>query len=401
MKVLSVFGTRPEAIKMAPLLRVLGANRQVVSRVCVTGQHRGLLDQVLARFAIKPDHDLDVMTANQTHSQVASRVLARLEPVLHDERPDWVVVQGDTTSTLASALAASYAGLRIAHVEAGLRSFDVAQPFPEEHNRRLVTGLADLHFAPTSVARENLLREGVEPHRVVVTGNTGIDALYQTLEGLDPDGSDDADTPWGTLPPDRHVILATVHRHENLGAVFAGICHAFETLARSFADEICFVCPLHPRREVQVAARALLSGSANIRLIAPLDHRDLVRLLRRCDLVITDSGGLQEEAPALGKPVLVLRNVTERPEGVAAGSARLTGTRAPEIIREVACLLRDRERYAQMARPCHPYGDGRAAPRIVDALLGQRAGVGPLLNPAQTQLSARRHLDLGVARSSA
>jgi UDP-N-acetylglucosamine 2-epimerase (non-hydrolysing) len=203
------------------------------------------------------------------------------------------------------------------------------------------------------------------------------------------------------LPPDRTVVLATVHRHENLGSVFAGICHAFETLARDFADEVFFVCPLHPRREVQVAARALLSHCPNIRLIDPLDHLDLVRLLRRCDLVITDSGGLQEEAPALGKPVLVLRNVTERPEGVAAGSARLAGTQAPGIVREATRLLRDRELYARMARPCEPYGDGHAAPRIAEALLARCDGVRPHANPARTQHSAWRHLDLGAARTSA
>jgi UDP-N-acetylglucosamine 2-epimerase (non-hydrolysing) len=288
--------------------------------------------------------------------------------VLWEERPDWVLVQGDTTTTLAAAMAASYAGVRVAHVEAGLRSFDTRQPFPEEFNRRLVSGLADLHFAPTPVAESNLLREGVEPHRIVVTGNTGIDSLYATLAEIDRQ-ADGHDNPWEPLPDARRIILATVHRHENLGAVFVGICHALAGIATRFLHEVYFVCPLHPRREVQATAHALLDHCPNIRLIEPLGYLHLVRLLRRSDVVITDSGGLQEEAPALGKPVLVLRNVTERPEGVTAGSARLAGTRPKGIVREVTRLLQDRELYAQMARRSEPYGDGHAAQRIVSALL--------------------------------
>jgi UDP-N-acetylglucosamine 2-epimerase len=303
-------------------------------------------------------------------------VLARIEPVIREERPDWVLVQGDTTSTLAAALAASYAGTRLAHVEAGLRSFDIRQPFPEEHNRRLVSGLADLHFAPTEAARANLLREGVEPGRILVTGNTGIDALYQTLGEIDRAGNGHA-TPWDPLPTGPRVILATVHRHENLGPVFEEICHALCTIATRFHDEVYFVCPLHPRREVQSTAHALLGPCPNIRLLEPLGYLHLVALLRRCDIVLTDSGGLQEEAPPLGKPVLVLRNVTERPEGVNAGSARLAGTRAKGIIRETARVLQDRDLYARMARPSELYGDGHAAQRIVSALLEQAATTAP------------------------
>ena len=368
LKVLSVFGTRPEAIKMAPVIGALAGSDRIASRVCVTAQHRGLLDQVLEHFAIRPDHDLDLMTADQTSSQVAARVLLRLEPVLREERPDWVLVQGDTTTTLAAAMAASYAGVRIAHVEAGLRSFDTRQPFPEEFNRRLVSGLADLHFAPTPVAEANLLREGVEPQRIVVTGNTGIDALYATLAEIDRQ-ADRRENPWDPLPDARRIILATVHRHENLGAVFVGICHALAAVATRFLHEVYFVCPLHPRREVQSTAQALLGHCPNIRLIEPLGYLHMVGLLRRSDMVITDSGGLQEEAPALGKPVLVLRNVTERPEGVIAGSGRLVGTRPKGITREVTRLLQDRDLYAQMARRSEPYGDGHAAQRIVSALL--------------------------------
>ena len=377
LRVLSVFGTRPEAIKMAPVIKALSGNPRVVSRVCVTAQHRRLLDQVLAHFSIHPDHDLDVMTPDQTSAQVASRVLSRLEPVIREERPDWVLVQGDTTSTLAAALAASYGGTKLAHVEAGLRSFDIRQPFPEEHNRRLVSGLADLHFAPTEVARANLLREGIEPQRILVTGNTGIDALYQTLGELDRLDNGD-EKPWDPLPIGRRVILATVHRHENLGPVFEEICHALSTIATRFRDDVYFVCPLHPRREVQVTAHGLLGHCPNIRLLEPLGYLHLVGLLRNCDMVVTDSGGLQEEAPPLGKPVLVLRNVTERPEGLAAGSARLAGTRAKGIIREASRILQDRGLYAQMARPSEPYGDGHAAQRIVSALLEQPQNVQPI-----------------------
>lgn len=387
LRVLSVFGTRPEAIKMAPVIKALADDPGIVSRVCVTAQHRRLLDQVLAHFSIHPDHDLDVMTADQTSAQVASRVLSRLEPVIREERPDWVLVQGDTTSTLAAALAASYGGTRIAHVEAGLRSYDIRQPFPEEHNRRLVSGLADLHFAPTEVARANLLREGVEPHRIFVTGNTGIDALYQTLREIERHDNGDQ-KPWDPLPAGRRVILATVHRHENLGLVFEEICHALSAIATRFQDEVYFVCPLHPRREVQAKAHALLGACPNIRLLEPLGYLHLVALLRRCDMVVTDSGGLQEEAPPLGKPVLVLRNVTERPEGVAAGSARLAGTRAKVIIRETARILQDRDLYAQMAQRSEPYGDGRAARRIVAALLEQ---------PQQKAISAATSASHGTA----
>jgi UDP-N-acetylglucosamine 2-epimerase (non-hydrolysing) len=393
VKVLSVFGTRPEAIKMAPVIKALSAHERAVSRVCVTAQHRGLLDQVLAHFSIRPDHDLDVMTADQTSSQVAARVLSRLEPVLREERPDWVLVQGDTTTTLAAAMAASYAGVRVAHVEAGLRSFDTTQPFPEEFNRRLVSALADLHFAPTSVAEANLLREGVAPQRVVVTGNTGIDSLYATLAELDRQ-PDPRDSPWGPLPDARRIILATVHRHENLGAVFVGICHALAAVAARFLNEVYFVCPLHPRREVQATAHALLGRCPNIRLIEPLGYLHLVRLLRRSDVVITDSGGLQEEAPALGKPVLVLRNVTERPEGVTAGSARLAGTHPKGIVREITRVLQDRAAYAQMSRRSEPYGDGHAAQRIVCALLEEpvRAWVPSVLprRPGAAQAYAGR-----------
>jgi UDP-N-acetylglucosamine 2-epimerase (non-hydrolysing) len=369
LTVLSVFGTRPEAIKMAPVVKALAANRLVNSRVCVTAQHRGMLDQVLSHFSIRPDHDLDVMVDGQTSSSVASRVISRLEPVLEVERPDWVLVQGDTATTLAAALAASYGRIPIAHIEAGLRSFDRMQPFPEENNRRLVTTLADLHFAPTADAKANLLMERVPPERIFVTGNTGIDALYWTVERLMHE-KDHPGNPWGYVPSGSKVILATAHRRENLGPAFEEICRALYTIATRFIGEVYVVVPLHPRREVRATAHALLGGFPNVRLIEPLDYLAMVRLLLRSDFVITDSGGLQEEAPALGKPVLVLRNVTERPEGIEGGSARLVGTRKERIVAEATELIRNEETYSRMARRAEHYGDGRAAGRIVEALVG-------------------------------
>jgi UDP-N-acetylglucosamine 2-epimerase (non-hydrolysing) len=370
LTVLSVFGTRPEAIKMAPVVQTLSDNAFVKSRVCVTAQHRGMLDQVLAHFAIRPDHDLDVMIDGQTSSGVASRVISRLEPILEMERPDWVLVQGDTTTTLAAALAASYGGVKIAHIEAGLRSFDRKQPFPEENNRRLVTTLADLHFAPTADAKANLLMERVPTERIFVTGNTGIDALYWTVGRLMRE-KDPLENPWGYVPAGNKVILATAHRRENLGPAFEEICRALYIIATRFIGKVHIVVPLHPREEVRATAHALLGGFPNVRLIEPLDYLSMVRLLLRSDFVITDSGGLQEEGPALGKPVLVLRNVTERPEGIEGGSARLVGTRTERIVAEATELIRDQETYARMARRAEHYGDGRAAGRIVDALVGQ------------------------------
>lgn len=369
LTVLSVFGTRPEAIKMAPVVQALDDNELVKSRVCVTAQHRDMLDQVLAHFSIRPDHDLNVMVEGQTSSLVASRVLTRLEPVLEAERPDWVLVQGDTTTTLAAALAASHAGVKVGHIEAGLRSFDRRQPFPEENNRRLVTTLAEVHFAPTIGAKANLRREGVPSDRIFVTGNTGIDALYRTAGQLLCE-KDHRREPWGYVPSGSKVILATAHRRENLGRAFEEICRALYTIATSFVDSVYIVVPLHPRPEVRATAQALLGGFPNIRLIEPLDYLTLVRLLLRSHFVITDSGGLQEEAPALGKPVLILRNVTERPEGIDGGSARLVGTQQARIVAEASTLLRNEEIYARMARRVEHYGDGRAAGRIVAALVG-------------------------------
>lgn len=372
IKVLSVFGTRPEAIKMAPVVRELERRADAfISRVCVTGQHREMLDQVLQLFAIRPDYDLAVMADNQTPTAVAAAVLGRLEPVLERERPDWVLVQGDTTTVAAAALAAFYAGCHVGHVEAGLRTGDPRQPFPEEINRRVAGAIADLHFAPTESARQNLLRENVPAERILVTGNTVIDALQWVvgqpfdLQSLGIPGLD------GDSPAEK-VILVTAHRRENFGAPLENICLALRDLAGRYGGRLRIVYAVHRNPNVWGPAHRLLGDMPGITLTPPLDYLPLVQLMRRADLVLTDSGGIQEEAPGLGKPVLVLREVTERTEAVQAGTVRLVGTDRARIVVETVRLLEDREAYAQMARAVNPYGDGHAAQRIVGALLGLR-----------------------------
>ena len=372
IKVLSVFGTRPEAIKMAPVVRELERHADAfISRVCVTGQHREMLDQVLRLFAIRPDYDLDVMADNQTPTAVAGAVLGRLEPVLQQERPDWVLVQGDTTTVAAAALAAFYASSHVGHVEAGLRTGDARQPFPEEINRRVVSAIADLHFAPTDSARHNLVRENVPAERILVTGNTVIDALQWVvgqpfdLRSLGIPGLD------GDSPAEK-VILVTAHRRENLGAPLENICLALRDLAARYSGRLRIVYAVHRNPNVWGPAHRLLGDVPGVTLTPPLDYLPLVQLMKRADLVLTDSGGIQEEAPGVGKPVLVLREVTERPEAVQAGTVRLVGTERARIVAETARLLDDAEAYARMARAVNPYGDGHAAERIVGALLGQK-----------------------------
>lgn len=370
LRVLSIFGTRPEAIKLAQVIRTLSARTErVVSRVCVTAQHRGMLDQMLDWFSLKADHDLDIMSPGQTSTQVAARVLAGLEAVLKEEQPDWVLVQGDTTTAAAAALAACYSRARVAHIEAGLRSHDTRNPFPEEHNRRAITSLASLHFAPTPGSKANLLAEGVEPHRVLVTGNTGIDALLHTLRTLDPrrDG-----LPWMHIPPDRRVIMVTAHRQENLGQPLREICSALAGIADMHADRVTIVFPVHPRPMVSRTVREMLGGRRNVILCESLDYHRSVQLMLRSDFLITDSGGLQEEAPSVGRPVLVLRTATERPEAVEAGCSILVGTCRHAILEEANRLLDDSSARDRMARRVDCYGDGRAAERIVAALLGER-----------------------------
>ena len=366
MKVLSVFGTRPEAIKMAPVIRELEKHsEQIISKVCVTAQHRQMLDQVLRLFNIVPDYDLNIMESNQSPSIVASSVLARLEPILQAEKPDWVLVQGDTTTAAVASLAAFYAQVRVGHIEAGLRTFDKWQPFPEEINRRVVGVVADLHFAPTIWARDNLLREGICLESIVVTGNPVIDALHWVAElPYDPRAGVLAEVPW-----DRRVLLVTVHRRENFGEPLRNICQALLEIAARYGDEIRIVYPVHLNPNVQGPIYRLLDGVPNITLLPPLDYLSFIHLLKRCYLVLTDSGGIQEEAPGLGKPVLVLRQVTERPEAVAEGIVRVVGVKREQIVAETVRLWEDKEEYEKMTQAVNPYGDGRASARILRSLL--------------------------------
>lgn len=367
MKVLSVFGTRPEAIKMAPVVAELGRHPDIINRVCVSAQHRQMLDQVLALFQITPDYDLNVMQASQSPTQVAATVMAKLEPILLAERPDWVLVQGDTTTVAAAAWAAFYAGVRVGHVEAGLRTNDRYQPFPEEINRRLAGVLADCHFAPTEQSRRNLLREGIADSAIEVTGNTVIDALqWAATLPINPEAL--PFNPAALAARGARLVLVTAHRRENFGAPLEQICLALRDLAVHYGNSIQFVYPVHLNPRAQEPAQRILGNLPNVTLTAPVEYLTLVHTLRHCTLVITDSGGLQEEAPGFGKPVLVLRAVTERPEGVEAGTVRLVGTDRAHIVASVQTLLDDADAYAAMARAVNPYGDGHAAERIVRAL---------------------------------
>ena len=366
LKVLSVFGTRPEAIKLAPVIRRLRATSGIDAPICVTAQHRHMLDQVLHLFDLVPEHDLGLMQENQTLAGLTAAAVEGLDPVLQMESPDWVLVQGDTTTVMAASLVAFYHRIPVGHVEAGLRTDDKYQPFPEEINRRVTSVVADLHFAPTAHARDNLLREGVPDSRIRVTGNSVIDALQ--LAAAMP--FDWARSSLAGLPEAARLVLVTAHRRENFGAPLERICGALRALAARFSPEVHFVYPVHLNPNVDEPVRAMLGQTPGITLLPPLDYLPMVNLLKRSDLVLTDSGGVQEEAPGLGKPVLVMREVTERPEGVAAGTVRLVGTDQAAIEREVARLLTDNEAYSAMAHAANPYGDGHAAERIVEALLG-------------------------------
>lgn len=369
LRVLSVFGTRPEAIKMAPVVKALASQAGIVSRVCVTAQHRDMLDQVLALFAIVPEHDLNIMQERQTLSGVTSSALLGVERVVKEERPDWVLVQGDTTTVLAASLAAFYQRVKVGHVEAGLRTGNKHHPYPEEINRKLSDAIADLHFAPTQEARRNLLAEGAPESGIVVTGNTVIDALLEVVQQVRRSG----DRQWHTPALEgKRVIAVTAHRRENFGAPLEGICQALVEIAAAYRDDVQIIYPVHRNPNVQETVYPRLGQIANISLIDPLDYRSMVALLDRSYLVLTDSGGLQEEAPSLGKPVLVLRETTERPEAVAAGTVRIVGSNTGRIVREASALLDDKESYLRMARAINPYGDGKASGRIVQALMENR-----------------------------
>jgi UDP-N-acetylglucosamine 2-epimerase (non-hydrolysing) len=372
IKVLSVFGTRPEAVKMAPVVRALARTEGIEARVCVTAQHREMLDQILSLFQLKPDYDLDLMRSDQSLAELSAAIFTHLDPVLDDFKPHWVFVQGDTTTVAVAALLAYYHRIRVGHVEAGLRTHDKWQPFPEEINRRIAGVTADLHFAPTEWARQNLLREGVDDKTIAVTGNPVIDALQfvakqpdvesitQLLDGLGIGNRE-------SVPGKHRLILVTAHRRENFGAPLEAICHALKELAARGDIEIIY--PVHLNPNVQEPVNRILKNIPHISLLPPLDYLPLVQLMKHAALILTDSGGIQEEAPVFGIPVLVLREITERPEGIEAGTLKLVGTDSGRIVEWTNRLLDDPSAYGQMAKAANPFGDGHAAEKIVQALL--------------------------------
>jgi UDP-N-acetylglucosamine 2-epimerase (non-hydrolysing) len=368
VNVLTVFGTRPEAIKMAPVVTMLREQIGIDSEVCVTAQHRKMLDQVLRLFGIEPDHDLDLMKPGQDLTDVTVKVLVGLRQVLRERRPELMVVHGDTTTTLAASLAAFYEKVPVAHVEAGLRTGDLCAPWPEEMNRCVVSRIASLHFAPTAQARLNLLAEGVPDQAIRVTGNTVIDALEMVVSRLRSDLrlSHELDERFRFIDPFRRLILVTGHRRENFGDGFERICNALRRL--SLRDDVQIVYPMHLNPAVQEPVRRILGEAENVHLIEPQEYLPFVYLMSRAYLLVTDSGGVQEEAPSLGKPVLVMRDTTERPEAVTAGTVRLVGTDVDRIVGESVRLLDDPNAYRRMARAVNPYGDGYSAARIVQAI---------------------------------
>ncbi|HTU47537.1 MAG TPA: UDP-N-acetylglucosamine 2-epimerase (non-hydrolyzing) [Bryobacteraceae bacterium] len=372
---LVIFGTRPEAIKLCPLISALRSHpswRSLRTVVCVTAQHREMLDQVLGVFEVTPDYDLDVMRPGQTLTELTGRLLAALAPVFQQVKPNLVVVQGDTTTTFCGALAAFYTGVPVAHVEAGLRTFDMRAPFPEEMNRVLTGRLATLHFAATNWAAENLTRDGVSPQHIQVTGNTGIDAVLTIRDALQKGRVSGLSLP---LNGSRKLIVVTAHRRESFGEGFVRICEAISALAGR--DDVQIVWPVHPNPNVRRTVDETVRGRENVLLIEPLEYLPFVDLMRRSYLLITDSGGVQEEGPSLGKPILVLREKTERPEAVEAGTVKLVGTDRELIVREAVRLIEDRAEYDRMARLHNPYGDGQASGRIAESIaayLSSRAG---------------------------
>ena len=366
-KILTVLGTRPEVIKLAPVIAELKKhNSRLISKVVLTGQHRTMVEQFLDLFAIKPDYDLDIMLKNQTLFDVSSRCLTRIHSVLEKEKPDLILVQGDTTTAFIAALAAFYLKIPTGHVEAGLRTYDKYRPFPEEINRQLLSVIADLHFAPTKMARGNLLKEGIDSKRIFMTGNTVIDALHsiakkdfkikdEQIKNIDFEN--------------KKVILVTAHRRESFGGPFKEICFALKEISES--DNVEIIYPVHLNPNVQDPVRKALGSKRNIHLLNPLDYETFVYLLRNCYLVLSDSGGVQEEAPAFGKPILVMREVTERPEGVKSGVAKLVGMDTERIVIETKKLLFSKSAYNKMAKAVNPYGDGHAAERIVKVIINK------------------------------
>lgn len=378
MKILSVLGTRPEAVKMAPIIKLLEQTAGIDSRVCNTAQHRQMIDQVLDLFQIKPEYDLDLMREGQTLAQVGAGIFSLLDPILAEFNPDWVLAVGDTTTVVTTSLLAFYRRIKFGHVEAGLRTHNKWHPFPEEINRRLATVTADLHFAPTTWSQGNLLHEGVEADKIFVTGNPSIDALNYVTHQEEPKEITEllntlgiAD--YGTKRPAiKRLILVTAHRRENFGQGMESICLALKELAQ--CEDIEIVYPVHLNPNVQEPVHRILKGVDHVTLLPPQDYLPMVHLMKRATLILTDSGGIQEEAPSFGIPVLVMRETTERPEGVDAGILKLVGTETNTIVREAKRLLDDPAEYAKMAKTANPYGDGRAAERIVQALLNTNDG---------------------------
>jgi len=371
LKILTVFGTRPEAIKMAPLVLAMQADARFESVLCVTGQHREMLDQVLSLFALSPDHDLNIMRPGQDLTDVTISILTGMRDVLAQTKPDFVLVHGDTATTFAATLAAYYQKIPVGHIEAGLRTGNLYSPWPEEANRRLTGTLAAQHFAPTQTAAENLIAEGLDETRITVTGNTVIDALLQIVGRFktDSDLLNSLSSSFPFLSPDRRMVLVTGHRRESFGGGFERICEALRRTAKAFPD-IDIVYPVHLNPNVREPVNRLLREQDNVYLIEPLDYLPFVYLMSRSYLILTDSGGIQEEAPSLGKPVLVMRDTTERPEAVKAGTVELVGTNVERICERLRALLNDDAIYQRMSQAHNPYGDGRACQRILNRLAG-------------------------------
>ena len=369
IKMLTVFGTRPEAIKMAPVIKALAQHPAIEIKVCVTGQHRAMLDQVLSLYQIQPDFDLNIMAANQTLTSIIQLTLQGLEKILQDYAADWVIVQGDTSSTFAAALAAFYKKIPVAHIEAGLRTNNRYSPWPEEMNRQLTSRIASLHFPPTLSARDNLLQEGIKESSMLVTGNTVIDALFATVAHIkeNPPVATALAQAFPFLDAKKKLVLVTAHRRENFGANIRHLCQAVTRLAQR--ADVQFIYPVHPNPNIAEPVHALLHATENVFLVPPQDYLPFVYLMQRAFLILTDSGGVQEEAPSLGIPVLVVRDTTERPEGISAGTTRLIGTAENNIVKNVEDFMDKKELYEIMRAASNPYGDGQASHRIVERLL--------------------------------
>lgn len=371
-RILTVFGTRPEAIKMAPLVDTLAADERFEAKVCVTAQHREMLDQVLELFEIVPDYDLNLMKPGQDLTDITCGILQGLKPVLEEFKPDHVLVHGDTATTLSTTLAAYYQQIKVGHVEAGLRTCNIYSPWPEEGNRKLTGAIADLHFAPTETSKQNLLSENIDPENIIVTGNTVIDALLDVIEKLETNAElkSSLQAKFDFLDENKHLVLITGHRRESFGGGFERICQAIAQMAAAFPS-VEFVYPMHLNPNVREPVNRLLADLNNVFLIEPLDYLPFVYLMNKSYVLLTDSGGIQEEAPSLGKPVLVMRDTTERPEALDAGTVKLVGTNVETIVTELTSLLSNEEAYKKMSFAHNPYGDGKACSRICDVLAKQ------------------------------